>query len=231
MTRRPWLPGELRILRARYGTTPTDKLARILDRPVRSLYAKANSLGLAKEPEYFEQGEGGRLRKGDTRGIGSRFQPGQKPWNTGMKGWKSGGRSEETRFKPGRPAQESHNYLPVGTTRRHKSDYLEKKITDDPGIYPAKRWVAVHRLVWEAAHGPVPKGHVVTFRAGMKTLVEAEITLDRLELITRRELMLRNSHHSNYPPEVSEVIRLRAVLTRKIRNREHRHEQNDQRPA
>jgi hypothetical protein len=32
-----------------------------------------------------------------------------------------------------------------------------------------RNWVAVHRLVWEQAHGPVPPGHIVVFRPGRHT--------------------------------------------------------------
>lgn len=224
MTRRPWLSGETDLLRAMYPDTPTERIARLVGRPLRSVYAKAKSLGLGKSAAYYQHHQAGRLQ--GERGMAYRFRPGQPAWNKGTH-YRAGGRSVETRFKPGRPAQDAHNYLPIGTTRRHRSDYLEKKVTDDPGIYPAGRWAAVHRLVWEAAHGPVPPGYIVVFRPGMKTYVEAEITVDRLELLTRRENMLRNSHHANFPREVSEIIQLRAALTRKIRNRENRHEPQD----
>ena len=82
-------------------------------------------------------------------------------------------------------------------------------------MFPARRWVAVHRLVWEAAHGPVPDGHVVVFLPGKRTAELDGITLDVVELVTRRELMRRNSVHQ-MPKELVELVRLRGVLTRQI---------------
>jgi hypothetical protein len=77
--------------------------------------------------------------------------------------------------------------------------------------------------VWEAAHGPVPPGHAVVFRPGRRSSELARITVDGLELITRAELMRRNTHH-NLPPEVSQLIQLRGALNRKIRNRTKAHD-------
>lgn len=77
-------------------------------------------------------------------------------------------------------------------------------------------WVRVARLVWEAEHGQVPAGYVVAFKPGQASTVPAEITLDRLQLISRADLARRNVWHANMPPEVGQVIHLRGVLTRKI---------------
>lgn len=154
------------------------------------------------------------LKKSEGHTNAGRFLPGQTSWNKGRKGVCAEG-CKATQFKAGRPAHEAANYLPIGSLRVCRDGYLERKVTDDPGLFPARRWVAVHRLVWEAENGPIPPGHVVVFRPRMHTDIEAEITVDRLELITRRELMARNTVH-NYPQELRQVIRQKAVLTRKI---------------
>lgn len=154
------------------------------------------------------------LKKPEGHTNAGRFLPGQTSWNKGRKGMCAEG-SKATQFKRGRPAHEAANYLPIGSLRVCRDGYLERKVTDDPSLVPARRWVAVHRLVWEKEIGPIPPGHVVVFRRGMHTDVEAEITVDRIELITRRELMLRNTVH-NYPPELRQVIRLKGVVSRKI---------------
>lgn len=120
-----------------------------------------------------------------------------------------------------------HNYVPIGSHRISKEGYLERKVTDDPALVPARRWVAVHRLVWEAANGPIPKGHVVGFLAEKRTQIEAEITLDRLELIPRAELMRRNSLHTRLPKEVRQVVQLRGALNRMINRRAKAHEEQD----
>jgi hypothetical protein len=45
-----------------------------------------------------------------------------------------------------------------------------------------------------------------------------QITLDAVELISRAELMRRNTRH-NYGPEINDLIGLRARITRQINKR------------
>jgi len=224
VTRRHWTLDELEQL-ARFPHTSTLELARDLGRKPAHVYQKAYSLGLRKAPEYLDD----TARSGRTdgqRGGATRFKPGHRPWNTGHKGWQVGGRSVETRFKPGRPPHETRNYVPIGTYRISHDGYLEQKTTDDRSLAPARRWVGVHRLVWEAAHGPVPRGHAVAFLPGRRTIDAEQITLDGLELVTRAEMMRRNSLH-NLPPELAQLIQLRGALNRKIRNRTKAREEQD----
>ena len=89
---------------------------------------------------------------------------------------------------------------------------LQRKVNDNPGNN-TDRWKPVSRLVWEAANGPVPPGHLVVFRPGCSTTNPALITLDTVELITRSEHARRNSW-TRLPPELREITRLRATLTR-----------------
>lgn len=130
----------------------------------------------------------------------------------------AGGRSAETRFKPGRPACEARNYQPIGSLRLNKDGYLERKVTDDPALAPVRRWVGVHRLVWEAAHGPIPPRHVVRFLPGQRTVVAEEITVERLELVSQAENMRRNTVH-RYPPQIAQAVQLLGALNRIINNR------------
>jgi len=81
-----------------------------------------------------------------------------------------------------------HNYVPIGTLRYSKDGYLERKVTDDPNLVPARRWVGEHRLIWEAAHGPIPAGHVVVFLDGRPLNLE----LDNLRCVHRGVLGLLN---------------------------------------
>ena len=115
------------------------------------------------------------------------------------------------------------SYKPIGSLRISKDGQLQRKVRDDGPT--SRRWISVARLVWEAAHGPVPKGHVVVFLPGKFTAIEHEITLDRVELITRRELMRRNSVHTVQPPELARITQLRGALARQINRRSRPNEQ------
>jgi hypothetical protein len=217
MSRHFWTEQEDAILRAAYPDTPTAALAATLGVSVRSLYGRAIRLGLRKSAAYLSGPHACRLRRSDGIGERNRFAPGMTPWNKGVH-FVAGGRSGETRFKPGRPASAARNYRPIGSLRLSKDGILERKVTDDPAVYPARRWVAEHRLVWEAAHGLVPAGHLVRFKRGMRTVEPGEITLDRLELVSRAENMARNSVQ-NYGHEVARAVQLLGALNRKINAR------------
>ena len=120
--------------------------------------SKANKLGLRKSAAFFARDLGGRMLKGGRMSVATQFQPGATPWNKGQH-YQALGRSIDTQFKPGaRP----HTWRPVGSLRVNADGYLQRKLTDTR--YPPRDWVAVHRTVWEAAHGPVPGQHVVVFK-------------------------------------------------------------------
>ena len=226
--RRAWTAVELELLRRNYPDSRTDDLAAALDRTLTTVYQKAIKMGLRKSEAYLATDNACRIQRGRQSEAmkASQFKPGQASWNKGLRGVVGVQEAcRATQFKKGRPANEARNYLPIGSLRISKDGYLERKVTDDPSVYPARRWVAVHRLVWLDAHGPVPDGHVVIFKPGMRTTVEAEVIVDRLDLVTRQELMRRNSVHTVYPPEVARLVQLNGALKRQI-NKRARNEQN-----
>lgn len=220
--RATWTPAMDRRLRRLYATLSAQECAEALGVTLGAIHNRVHFLGLSKSPEWraertrrrWAEGRHENSRAGLTKGRG---------WNKGLPQaeWmpaEARRRCAATQFKAGRPPHECRNYRPIGSLRLSKDGYLERKVTDDHPV-PARRWVAVHRLVWEQAHGPVPPGHAVVFKPGRRTTVEAEITLDRLECITRAELMRRNSYHTRLPPEVAQLVQLRGALHRKINNR------------
>lgn len=217
MKRKPWTAAELELLRLHYPDTITRAISDALGRTERQVYQKAAALGLKKSEAYLASPHACRLRRGDNVGAATRFEKGQTPWNKGKPG--STGthpNSRRNHFKKGEMAGAAqHNYVPIGSLRVTKYGSLEQKVTDNPALYPAKRWRPVAHLVWEAAHGPIPPGHIVRFKHGMHTVVYDEITVDRLECITKAENMRRNTLH-RYPKEITDVIRARAVLNRRI---------------
>lgn len=208
-----WSCADLACLRELYPNSTAKTIAQKLNKPVHSIYKKAADLGIKKSAAFFSSPASGRLD--GIKGESGRFKSGQTPWNKGRP-HPSTGRSVDTQFKKGKMSGAAqHNYVPIGATRITRDGALERKVTDDPALYPARRWVSVARLVWEQAHGPIPEKHVVRFLPGMATTVEEEITLDRLECISLAENMRRNTLH-RYPKEITDVIRARGVLNRRI---------------
>ena len=215
--RRRWTQPEEQLLTQLYPGTPMPALIKVLQRTATQIHSKASQLGLRRSPEYLASEHACRLRRGDNVGAEHRFKPGHQSWNKGKQGWKAGGRSAETRFKPGnRP----HTWVPIGT-EQIRDGYLWRKVTDGHGRHD---WRLVHVMLWEQHNGPVPKGLILVFRDRNKQ----NIQLDNLELITRAENCRRNSIH-RYPPELQEVMRLQKKLERAIR--EHADEKQNDRPA
>ena len=210
----PWSETELAALRALYADSLTGDIAAALGRPVTAVYSKAQSLGLRKSEAFLASSASGRLD--GARGSQTRFIKGQVPRNKGVRGLGKHPNSVRTQFKSGeRYGVARHNYVPIGSERITKDGYLERKITDDPNIVPARRWVGVHRLVWEAGHGPIPKGMVVCFLPGRHTIEAARITIDALELVSRADLARRN-HPRNKSPELAKLVQLKRAITRQV---------------
>lgn len=212
--RRAWSDFELAVMRMHYPNTIAGDLAELFNRPVYSVYAKAKKLGLEKSPEFLASPASGRTGH-DERGQGGQFRPGIVPKN---KGKKFPGRTSSTSFQKGRAAHEARNYLPIGSLKIADGGYLVRKVTDDPTLVPARRWVAVHRLLWIEANGPIPDGHVITFKPGTRTTVLEEIVLENLECISLADNCRRNSFH-NHGPEIAKVVQLRGAITRQINKR------------
>lgn len=212
--RRPWDADEDARLRREYPHEPTSVIAQRFGRTLSAVYQRARILHLLKSAAYLASPSACRLRRGDNVGVQFRFHKGQVPANKGLRrpGW-APGRMKETQFTPGvRRGVAVRLYKPIGSERMSKDGYLQRKVNDDLPLQ--SRWRAVHLIVWEAAHGPLPKGHAIVFRNGDK----ADIRLDNFECITRRALMLRNSVH-NLPEPLAAAVQLLGALHRQIRQR------------
>lgn len=219
--RRYWTAAELDLLRSMYPECTGQDVAAWLDCTPSRVYQMAVKLGIKKSAEFLASDASGRVKHGKQHAnmIAHRFQPGLTPWNKGRDSAETGTghhpNSRRTQFRKGRKPQEARNYVPIGSLRICADGYLERKVTDDPKLVPARRWVAVHRLVWEAERGPIPAGHIVRFREGMKTTVLEQITADRLECITRAEHAKRN-HPRNHSPELARLVQLKGAITRQV---------------
>lgn len=202
-TKKLWTPAEETQLRERYPHARTADLAVIMECSTEEIYSKAGKMGLRKTVEFLASPASGRTT--GRQGIDTRFVKGHSTWNKGTH-FVAGGRSAQTRFKKG---QMPKNWKPIGSERISKDGYLQRKMTDTG--YPPKDWVGGHIIVWVQHNGPVPEGHAVVFKDGDKR----HITIGNLDMISRRDLMLRNTIH-HLPEDLKQVIRLNGVIRRKI---------------
>jgi hypothetical protein len=221
--RKPWTAAEDATLRQRVPNEPTHVVATAIGRSLPSTFARAHKLGVVKSAEYLASPAAGRTN--GRQGMGTRFVKGQTPPNKGLRrpGW-GPGRMKATQFKKGAMTGRAQAlYQPIGSERVSKDGYLERKThdalppdisKDEANRLRQRRWCAVHRIVWEEAHGPLPKGHLVAFKNGDKR----DIRVDNLELVSRRDWMMRNTIH-NLPKPLKVAIRALGSVNRQIRKR------------
>ncbi|MFT8837904.1 HNH endonuclease signature motif containing protein [Liquorilactobacillus satsumensis] len=129
-------------------------------------------------------------------GLTGHFPKGHIPQNKGKKRG-SFGRMSETQFKKG-PRPELRT--PLGTIKERADGYIWKKVNNDLP-YP-KRWKQVHRIKWEKAHGPIPKGKKLIFLDGN----HKNTNLENLALVSLRENLEMNRKGLNY--EDSELTKV-----------------------
>jgi hypothetical protein len=213
-TRHTWTPAQLHTLQRLYPGTRTAAIAQQLGIRLALVYAKANRIGLHKDASFFGTSKSGRILRGGTLSQATQFQPGAAPWNKGTT-YMPGGRCKDSQFKPG---QKPTGTMPIGSLRvvtdKTGRQHLERKTSDTPGANNL-RWTPVARLVWTAAHGPVPKGSLVVFKKGMHSIALEDITIDKLECITRAQNADRN-HPNRSNPELAKLVQLKGQITRQV---------------
>lgn len=216
--RRRWMEWEREFLRRRYPDTLSEHLAIVLGRTRSAVCGEAAKLGLSKSPEWIAQRAREAMADPNHGGRRGQFKKGNVPWTAGTKGQGLAGKHPNSAANHYRPGQYSGRaaelVMPLGSYRVNADGIVDIKVSMKPGPQN-HRWQPVHRVVWEAEHGPIPRGHAVVFRPGRKTTDPAAITTDALELVTQAELMRRNSVH-RHGPELARLTQLRAVLVRAI---------------
>lgn len=217
-----WNKRDVKKLVRLYPDHTAIECAQILGCKVSRIYAKAAVLGLTKSESFKQSDKSKRIQTGKQSPamIATRFKAGHDSWNKGTKGITGVQEAcRATQFKPGRRAEDSHNYQPIGAERITKDGYIERKVSDDSSLVPARRWQFVHRIVWEQANGPVPDGYCLRFVNGDKT----DTRLENIECISRADNARRTV--ASIPPEIKKLNQLRGALQRQInKTRRENHE-------
>lgn len=191
--RRRWTEQDDLMIRQLYPNTDTAELAAKLGRTPDAVTRRAYLLKVQKDPEFTKE---------VLRQISLGNPHGFKKGNT------LGRRATASHFKKGHKPKST--WVPVGT-ERDNNGYLQRKVADTGA---KSDWVEVQKLVWTEHYGPVPDGHIVAFKDGNRRNFDPT----NLELITRAEIMKRNSYH-NYPKEIAQLIQLRGAVQRQINKR------------
>lgn len=197
--RKYWMPEQEEIVRKHYADSTHQQMDDLLNGAfdIRQIHHKAKNMGIRKSQAYRE------LHGIDEKG---RKRARATPWNKGTH-FRAGGLSNMHRFKLGNIPP---NHRLVWSTRINVDGCIEIKIEE--GI---RKWKLMHHQVWKQHHGSYPpRGTALIFRDGNKQNCD----IDNLELLTRKQLMERNTIHQ-YPEEIKQLIRLKAKLTRRINGR------------
>lgn len=110
-------------------------------------------------------------------GFDSQFKKGHVPDNKGKKmSPEVYAKCAPSMFKKGNVP---FGKLPVGTEMVKSDGYLWVKIAEP------NKWKQKHRLLWEAEHGPIPKGHKLIFADQNRM----NVSLDNLVLVTDADLL------------------------------------------
>lgn len=184
-------------LKENYLTMPVKSMGTEIKKSGSGINIRLKALGLKIPEEIIEQ------RKKD-----SQYSIGDEPMNKGKKqaefmSQEAIERTKATRFSKG---VIPHNTKYDGHERITKDGYIEVRIR--VGKYRLKH---IHN--WEKLNGKLPSNHCLSCLDGNKLNTDPQ----NWELITRGELMLRNSH-VNYPPQIVRVMALRSKLSKIIKN-------------
>lgn len=209
MKKRIWTQEEIDILKRMYPDYFAEEIGAILNRKATSVYNQAQRLGLRSSKEKIRRS--GFLSANHPNTIAARFKKGHDPMNKGQKvSPEVYAKCAPTMFKKGHVP---HNHKDVGSERINKDGYYEVKVAEP------NKWIAKHRLIWEQAHGPIPKSHNIQF----KDRNPLNLDINNLYIISKAEQMrTENSYITRYPKELQDVIRLKGVVNRQIHKIEKR---------
>jgi hypothetical protein len=206
---------EILFLKEKYDNTSTSDLAKLMNRPIRSIYGKAHELGLKKSSEFLQSALSGRLQKGNTLGADFTFKKGHIPPNKGKKITEFMDSITQEKFK-------ANMFKPGNTPHNACKDWEERIYTDTNGkkyikikVPGINKMVFKHIWLYTKTYGEIPKGNVVAFMDGNSLNCVAE----NLRTIPMAENMLRNSIQ-RFPEELKSVIRLLSKLNKKIEQNE-----------
>lgn len=205
---RPFTADDDAWIAALYPDLYAADVAAAIGRAVQSVHRRASVLGIKKSPEFLAaelKAQGERLR---TDGARSRFPKGHVPANKGRKGWHPPG-CEKGWFKKG---HQRNDTAPIGAERLDNKDgFILLKVGPNEQGKKALPWQLKHRVLWERANGPIPKGMVLRCIDGNKH----NCGPSNWKLISLADNMRANTFH-NYPKPMAHVILLRAAINRRI---------------
>lgn len=207
MKRRHFTVFEDNFIRCTYLFYTTPELARLLNRPVKSVFGRIKKLGLIIPPEIKRERHFKGFQIGHQLNVKYRFPKGHTPANKGKKmDPELKKRIQHTFFQPGhKPVNTLHDG--AISVRNDNRGVPQKLIRISLG-----KWEYLSRYTYRQHNGDIPPGMVVAFR-DRNTL---NCSIENLYLLSKKENMLRNQIHQ-YPDDLKQVIHTISKLTKQIK--------------
>ncbi len=190
-------------IKENYLKLPVKRIADILGRSGVGINVALKRLNLSIPQELADQ-----------RKLDGMFRKGSVPVNKGKKqiDYMSPEAIEKTKGTRFTKGNVPHNSIGISngdiSIRKDNRGVAYKFIRAQLGI-----WVPLQVYNWEQKFGPIPKGFILRFYDNNPMNCEPE----NLELITRKENMIKNSIQ-RYPEEIKSIIRLTSKINKTIKN-------------
>lgn len=140
------------------------------------------------------------------------FKPGQESYTKGKKmSAEVREKIKHTFFKKGHVPHNAKAKDGVISIRKDPTGVKYKWVRVSLG-----NWQLLHRVIWEKAYGPIPKGHIVRFKDGDRMNCQ----LNNLELISMRKNVILNAN-AKYPRQLQEEIYTYHELNNQLKSKNH----------
>ena len=127
-----------------------------------------------------------------SKDANGRFLKGFTPWNKG-KNYQMP--KNPTKFKKGLIPW---NHRPVGSVRWCNDGYLQIKIAE------TRKWMSLHRYIWQEVNGPIPKGYYIRFKLGANRM---NFGIDDLIMVSKAENIKLNHNRQKAGETISKLYR------------------------
>lgn len=179
---KPWTQEEDDYLRQHYDDTQMKDMMKKLGRSRCSIYNHARELQLYRRKSLYTWNTPPESSKA------TQFQKGHIPFNKGKAldeycSAEAIGKIRKTQFRNG---NKPHNEHQEGYECLRSDGYVYIKVASTGK--PQYMMRLKHRVVWEAANGPVPKGFIIQFRDGDRS----NCAIENLYIINRKDQLQEN---------------------------------------
>jgi len=198
-------PEQIDYIVKHYPIQYTREVAQHVGVSLSAIYNLVFRLKLKKDPKFKSDELKKQARELSELGKAHRFKKGEKPMNYGKKmAPEIYEKCKATMFKKG---AKPPNWKPDGSERVDVEGYTMIKVNG--------KFIQKHVHIWNQHHGEVPKGSAVIFKDGNRQ----NLIIENLILVTRKELMLKNTIQ-RYDPELQFTMKVLSKLKKKINAKE-----------